>query len=124
MNPQSTPGASPETPHPTWDAIAVRDLLRQAELAGRNPTRLLLGKREARAYHEYFAAQFGEEGRASVRDNYYLGLEVVELDVASELMVEGTKPRHAWDGDHPRSERAGALPPLWKEPPPRPGQAA
>ena len=118
MNPRTTPGASEEAATPAWDAVAVRDLLRQAELEGRHPARLLLGRTEARAYHESLAAEFGEEARASVRDNYYLGLEVVETDVESQLEVEGDKPRHAWERDQEHYDWNGDLHPLWKEPPP------
>ena len=115
MNPRSTPGASEEAATPAWDPVAVRDLIRQAELEGRHPSRLLLGQKESNAYHNHLATEFGEEALDTVRDNYYLGLEVVELDVPTKLEAVGDKPHHAWEGD---------LPPLWKEPPQRSGNAA
>ena len=89
-----------------WDAILVRDLVRQAQANGHHPAYLELGEREANSFRSFLAKAYGEEGLFILKDTYYLGLEVVQVGALSHLAVTGEKTQNASSGD---------LPPLWAD---------
>ena len=95
-----------------WDPVHVRDLLRKAQAEGQRPARLELGEQQANAFRAFLAKAYGEDGLFVLKDTYYLGLEVVQVEADSHLAVSGAKTHDAWEGD---------LPPLWTD---RGGQAA
>ncbi|MGE9268171.1 MAG: hypothetical protein ACQKBY_08740 [Verrucomicrobiales bacterium] len=99
-----------------FDPITVRDLIRRASLDGHHPQLIILGRRQAASYRDYVVAEYGEAPK-SLRDCYFLGLQLVESDVDDLLTVVGDKLHSAWDQQ---------LRPLWEDDhhPHRPGGQA
>ena len=108
----NTPERSAAETTPPWDPILVRDLVREAQSSGQHPALIELGHLEASSFRAFLAEAFGEEGTLTLKDTYYLGLEVVAVDTPTRLAVCGNKPNDAWGGE---------LPPLWTD---RPDRAA
>jgi hypothetical protein len=106
MNTPTSPETSAADVDPPWDPILVRDLVRQAQSTGHHPALLQLGHREAAAFRAFLSAAYGAEGTLTLKDTYYLGIEVVEIDAETHLSVGGSKQHDAWDG---------SLPPPWSD---------
>ena len=75
----------------TWDARAVSDLIRSKCRFGETPAFLFVGKKEAALLREHLAQAFGAESVTTLRDTYYMGLEVVEIEVESFVFTGGRK---------------------------------
>lgn len=88
-----------------WDTAALRQLIDEKTQAGRKPAFLFLGKAEAALLREHLGAAFGPESVQSLKNLYYMGLEVIELKTQSFLRTAGMKrirDFHARNGHHPK----------------------
>ena len=75
----------------TWDTVRLRALIARKTAAGRKPAFLFLGRREADLLRQHLGASFGPESVQSLKNLYYMGLEVIELDTWSFLRTAGMK---------------------------------
>ena len=91
-----------------WNADAVRELIESKTSVGRKPAFLFLGKREADFLRDPLGANFGPESVRSLRNLYYMGLEVIELETPSYLRTAGMKRILGFRKNKGRS-------PLWKD---------
>lgn len=74
-----------------WDSAAIRELIRSKCTLGETPAFLFLGKSEALLLRGHLEQAFGENSVPTLRGTYYMGLEVIEIDVASFVFVGGRK---------------------------------
>jgi len=74
-----------------WNTGAVSDLIRSKCEHGETPAFLFLGRKEAALLREHLAGAFGAEAVTTLRDTYYMGLEVVEIEVESFVYTGGRK---------------------------------
>lgn len=75
----------------TWNTAAVSELIRSKCEFGETPAFLFLGRKEAALLREHLAQAFGAESVTTLRDTYYMGLEVVEIKVESFVFTGGRK---------------------------------
>ncbi|MFD0893220.1 hypothetical protein KBB96_17505 [Luteolibacter ambystomatis] len=74
-----------------WDADAVAGLIRSKCGHEETPAFLFVGKKEAGLLREHLGEVFGADSVTTLRDTYYMGLEVIELDCESFLSTAGRK---------------------------------
>ena len=74
-----------------WNTAAVSDLIRSKCEHGETPAFLFLGRQEAALLRGHLAQAFGAEAVSTLRDTYYMGLEVVEIEVESFVFTGGRK---------------------------------
>ena len=74
-----------------WDSTAVSALIRSKSSLGETPAFLFLGRREAALLRRHLAAAFGAENVRTLRDTYYMGLGVVEIDCETFVYAGGRK---------------------------------
>ncbi len=75
-----------------WDAERLRNLITRKTAAGRKPAFLFLGRHEAELLRHHLGAAFGPESVRTLKNLYYMGLEVVELpNIDSYLRTAGMK---------------------------------
>lgn len=74
-----------------WDTIAMRELIDHKSDIGRRASFLLLGHHEAYLLREHLGNAFGAESVRSLKNLYYMGLEVIEIDTDYFLRTTGTK---------------------------------
>jgi hypothetical protein len=74
-----------------WNTGAIRELIEQKTSAGRKPAFLLVGQHEADLLRGHLGSAFGPESVRSLKNLYYMGLEVIELDTPSFLRTAGMK---------------------------------
>lgn len=77
--------------HGTWNTEAVSNLIRSKCEYGETPAFLFLGRHEAGLLRNHLAKAFGAEAVATLRDTYYMGLEVVEIESESFVFAGGRK---------------------------------
>ena len=75
----------------TWDSLAVSNLIRSKSGNGETPAFLFLGRREALLLQRHLGDAFGAEAVSTLRDTYYMGLEVVTIDCDSFVFAGGRK---------------------------------
>lgn len=75
----------------TWDSRGIANLIRSKCNHGETPAFLFLGKREATYLSNHLAKAFGPDAVTTLKGNYYMGLEVVELDSPSFVFAGGRK---------------------------------
>jgi hypothetical protein len=75
----------------TWDVAAVSALIRSKCDHGETPAFLFIGRKEAGLLREHLAEVFGAEAVTTLHDTYYMGLEVVEIEVESFVFTGGRK---------------------------------
>lgn len=75
----------------TWDSVAVSDLIRSKSSFGETPAFLFIGQKEAGLLREHLAQVFGSEAASILKDTYYMGLEVVEIECEQFLYAGGRK---------------------------------
>ena len=92
----------------SWDAVALRDLIKKKSAAQRTPAFLFLGKHEAMLLRVHLNADFGPSAVRSLKNLYYMGLEVIELNTDSFLRTAGGKRVKAFQDSLGRR-------PKWKE---------
>lgn len=96
MKPLVIPADAPRVPseiflHRQWDATRVRDLIAKKSGLGRQPAFLFLGKKEAALLREHLGEAFGAESVASLKDLYYLNMEIIELETPTFFRTAGLK---------------------------------
>ncbi|BCU76424.1 hypothetical protein llg_11390 [Luteolibacter sp. LG18] len=74
-----------------WDADAVAGLIRSKCDHEETPAFLFVGKKEAGFLREHLGDVFGAESVVTLKDTYYMGLEVIELDCETFLSTAGRK---------------------------------
>jgi hypothetical protein len=74
-----------------WDPPALSALIRSKCAHGESPAFLFLGRHEAGLLRGHLAAGFGEGSVPTLHKTYYMGLDVVEIDVDSFLHIGGRK---------------------------------
>lgn len=74
-----------------WDASAIAELIRSKTAFGETPAFLFLGKKEAGLLRDHLAQVFGIESVTTLKDTYYMGLEVVEIECERFLFAGGRK---------------------------------
>ena len=74
-----------------WNTAAVRDLINRKTRAANRPAFLFLGRREAQFLREHLGAAFGPESVRSLKNLYYMGLEVIELKTETFFRTAGMK---------------------------------
>lgn len=74
-----------------WDTESLRNLVERKTAAGKKPAFLFLGRREAELLREHIGAAFGPESVQSLKNHYYMGMEVIELDTRCYLRTAGAK---------------------------------
>ncbi|WP_035612205.1 hypothetical protein [Haloferula sp. BvORR071] len=89
--PDSTTVAAELELNGIWDTAAVSELIRSKCENGETPAFLFLGMKEAALLRQHLAQAFGAEAVATLRDTYYMGLEVVEIEVESFVYTGGRK---------------------------------
>lgn len=98
----NTRSISPRLPDPSlnpseltlgdaWDTAAISDLIRSKCAHDETPAFLFLGKKEAELLTDHLAQVFGEESVVTLNDTYYMGLDVIELDIESYIATGGRK---------------------------------
>ncbi|MDA7881735.1 hypothetical protein N9A94_05465 [Akkermansiaceae bacterium] len=71
--------------HPSFDALKVRDSLREEHDLGRDPYLLVMGQLEFASFLHFVYRGFGEESGSCYRKLYFLGVRVVSVPAASHL---------------------------------------
>lgn len=74
-----------------WDSRAVSDLIRSKSSLNRTPACLFLGRKEAALLRGHLAEAFGSVAVSMLKNSYYMGLEVVEIDCDAFVFVGGRK---------------------------------
>jgi hypothetical protein len=74
-----------------WDPAAVCELIRSKCTLGWTPAFLFLGRAEAALLRQHLAEVFGAEAVPVLKGTYYMGLEVIEIDVDSFVRLGGRK---------------------------------
>lgn len=74
-----------------WDSAAMRDLIRSKCSMGETPSFLFLGKIEAEMLKSHLILAFGEDAVPTLRGTYYMGLEVILVELAFFVHVGGRK---------------------------------
>jgi len=74
-----------------WSPEAVSNLIRSKCAHGETPSFLFLGKKEAGFLRKHLAEVFGSDAVATLHHTYYMGLEVVEIEVESFFFTGGRK---------------------------------
>lgn len=74
-----------------WDTNAVSELIRSKSDNGETPAFLFLGRHEASLLQAHLGAAFGPESVVTLRDTYYMGLEVIQIDCEAFVCTGGRK---------------------------------
>ncbi|NIP98157.1 MAG: hypothetical protein GWO24_33935 [Akkermansiaceae bacterium] len=74
-----------------WNTEAVSALINRKTSRGRKPAFLFLGQREANLLRYHLGTAFGPESVRTLKNLYYMGLEVVELDTETYFRTAGLK---------------------------------
>ena len=74
-----------------WQSEEIRRLIQRKTKSGRRPSYLFLGRHEADLLRDHLGAAFGPESVRTLKNLYYMGLQVVELDIESYLRTAGSK---------------------------------
>jgi hypothetical protein len=92
ITPTQPAAAEPATPmNDAWNTAAVAEIIRGQSTPGESPAFLFVGRHEARLLRDHLGAAFGAEAVASLKDLYYMGLEVIEVDMENCLRPAGRK---------------------------------
>jgi hypothetical protein len=74
-----------------WNSEAIRALINRKTAQGKTPAFLFLGQKEAELLRHHLGTAFGSESVRCLRNLYYMGLEVIETEVASFIRTAGMK---------------------------------
>lgn len=74
-----------------WISSEIRDLINRKTIQDYKPNFLFLGDHEALLLRYHLGCAFGPENVCTLKNLYYMGLEVVELDVPQFLRTAGYK---------------------------------
>ena len=75
----------------SWDSSQIRNLIQRKTQVGRQPAFLFLGRKEAALLRHHLGTAFGPEAVQSLKNVYYMGLEVIELNTDQFLRTAGMK---------------------------------
>lgn len=75
----------------SWDTQAIKDLIARKSAAQRIPAFLFLGHHEAMLLRVHLNADFGSSAVRSLKNLYYMGLEIIEVDTPRFLRTAGMK---------------------------------
>jgi len=74
-----------------WDTQAVSSLIRSKSNGSETPAFLFLGRKEAALLQKHLGSAFGPDAVVTLRDTYYMGLEVIEIACDSFVATGGRK---------------------------------
>ena len=74
-----------------WNTEALRALVNRKTAQGRKPAYLFLGQEEANLLRHHLGTAFGPEAVRSLKNLYYMGLQVIEVEQQSFLRTAGMK---------------------------------
>lgn len=74
-----------EESHPYFDALEVRDMIREEHRKGNKPHTLVLGRLQMASFRQFVYRGFGEESGSKLRELFFLGLNVTASKEASHL---------------------------------------
>ncbi|MEM9079783.1 MAG: hypothetical protein AAGC74_03720 [Verrucomicrobiota bacterium] len=74
-----------------WDSASLRQLIDEKTAADRKPAFLFLGHHETFLLRRHLGAAFGPEAVRTLKNLYYMGLEVIEVDTDYFLRTAGMK---------------------------------
>lgn len=74
-----------------WDTEAIRELIARKSAVGRSPAFLFLGHHEAMLLRVHLNADFGPSAVKTLKNLYYMGLEIIEVDTDRFLRTAGAK---------------------------------
>jgi hypothetical protein len=77
--------------HDEWEPPAISSLIRSKCAHGESPAFLFLGRHEAGLLRNHLAASFGAGSVPTLHKTYYMGLNVIEIDVDSFVHIGGRK---------------------------------
>jgi hypothetical protein len=75
----------------TWDLDEVSAVIRSKSDHEATPAFLFLGKKEAGLLREHLAEVFGNDAVSTLKDTYFMGLEVIEIECDSFFLTGGRK---------------------------------
>ena len=75
----------------TWDLDEVSAVIRSKSDHEATPAFLFLGKKEAGLLRDYLAEVFGTDAVSTLKDTYFMGLEVIEIECESFFLTGGRK---------------------------------
>ena len=76
-----------------WESEDLRRIVDRKTRAGHRPSFLFLGRYEANLLREHLGAAFGPESVRTLKNLYYMGMEVVEIQAESCLRTTTAKPK-------------------------------
>lgn len=74
-----------------WNTETIRALINRKTAQGKVPSFLFLGQKESQLLRHHLGTAFGPESVRSLKNLYYMGLEVIEVDTPSYLRTAGMK---------------------------------
>ncbi len=74
-----------------WNTESLQALINRKTTEGRMPSFLFLGRQEAELLRHHLGTAFGAESVRSLKNPYYFGLKVIEVDTESYLRTAGMK---------------------------------
>lgn len=107
-SPKRAPITSELIVESSWNTRAIRELIAKKTNAGRRPAFLFLGRHEANLLRENLGMTFGPDAVRSLKNVYYLGLEVIELDTPAFFRTAGMKRIQEF-------RKRGGTKPTWKD---------
>lgn len=75
----------------TWDLDEVSAVIRSKSDHEATPAFLFLGKKEAGLLREHLAEVFGTDAVSTLKDTYFMGREVIEIECESFFLTGGRK---------------------------------
>lgn len=85
--------------HPSFDALKVRDALKEEHELGRDPYLLVMGQLQFASFLHFVYRGFGEESGSNYRKLYFLGVRVVPVAATSHLEFVSDPSHPVWGGD-------------------------
>lgn len=74
-----------------WNTESLRSLIIRKSAQGRKPAFLFVGQQEADLLRHHLGTAFGPESVHTLKNLYYMGLQVIELEIESFLRTAGMK---------------------------------
>ena len=75
----------------TWDLDEVSAVIRSKCDHEATPAFLFLGRKEASLLRDHLAEVFGTDAVTTLKDTYFMGLEVIEIECESFFLTGGRK---------------------------------
>ena len=84
---------------PSFDALKVRDALKEEHELGRDPYLLVMGQLQFASFLHFVYCGFGEESGSTYRKLYFLGVRVAPVDEPSHLEFISDPSHPVWGGE-------------------------